>query len=958
VTPERWRTVRAEFDALVALAAAQRAARLAELESRDADLAGEVRSLLDAAAAAGTGFLKTPPADVLAGPRGARRGRRIGRYELTELIGHGGMGEVYGARRVDGQYAQDVAVKIVHAGIVAPLLVERFRHERQILATLEHDNIARLLDGGTTDEGVPYLVMERVRGQPIDAYCDLHRLPVTARLRLFERVCAAVAYAHRHLVVHRDLKPSNILVTDDGEPKLLDFGIAKILDAPGAAETTVLRPMTPEYASPEQLRGEPVTTATDVYSLGIVLYRLLTGRSPFDGLRSPADAALGRSGAPPLLPSAAVMRGPAGTAAAGSEAPTSDARAELREGTPARLRRRLRGDLDQILLKALRPEPEQRYSSVEQLADDLRRHLEGVPVLARRGGWRYRAGRFLYRHRVAVVASVAVLATVVGGAAVALHEASIAADNARRAEARFGDVRRLANSLIFEVHDAIEPLPGSTAVRKLIVQRALEYLDRLSRESAGDAALRRELALAYEKVGAVQGAPSGNNLGDSEGALASYRSALAIRLALAPAAGGDEPRLVALAHDEGEIAELMRTLGRLGEALASYRSGIARLTAIGAPGPEATAELERLRSGYGNSLVASGDLKAAIAELEQAEHSSERRLHARPDDPQAAFGRAMTLKYLGEALRKAGRLEDALATLQSGVAVLATYADRDHPQWRRDVFVLKERVADVLMQLGRYDEELVLRQESLDADLAAEHADPANARGRRDVYIDYYKLARTHMYAGRTDAAIAAERACLARIERELAGSPGNAVIRDDAAINYYMLGEILDRAGKHTAALDALLRSQAFTQQIMQSNPADQQVRAEFAEGERKVGDLELAVGNRAEALARYRRSIAEFEAVVGRDPSNSIFRSALATAYQHLGHYYVDAARRAAPDGARGAWTEATAWLDRSLAIWRELRRTSQLAAEDAAEPVKAEADLKAARAALARHGKARAS
>jgi tetratricopeptide (TPR) repeat protein len=261
----------------------------------------------------------------------------------------------------------------------------------------------------------------------------------------------------------------------------------------------------------------------------------------------------------------------------------------------------------------------------------------------------------------------------------------------------------------------------------------------------------------------------------------------------------------------------------------------------------------------------------------------------------------------------------------------------------------------VLMQLGRFAEELVLRQETLDADLAAERADPANARARRDVYIDYYKLARAHLYAHRTEQAIAAERACLARIERELAANPGNALVREDAAINYYMLGEILDQGKRPAESLAALLRSQAFTRQIMQANPTDQKVRAEFAEGERKVGDVALRVGNRTEALARYRRSVAEFEAVVQRDPADSIILSALATTYQHLGHYYVEAARREATDQAAAAWDEAADWLGRSVAIWRDLKRTGRLAAEDAAEPPRAEADLQQARTAIARRGPA---
>ncbi|MBS0394747.1 MAG: protein kinase [Proteobacteria bacterium] len=944
MTPARWRLVCGVFDAVVALAPGAREARLGELAGPDAELSGAVRALLDAHDAAGTDFLRTPaPVEALAAARGGRRGRRIGPYELGELIGHGGMGEVYGARRVDGQYAQEVAVKIVQAGVAAPLLIERFRQERQILASLEHDSIARLLDGGTTEEGVPYLVMERVRGQPIDAYCDAQRLSVTERLRLFERVCAAVAFAHRRLVVHRDLKPSNILVTDAGEPKLLDFGIAKILDAPHAAETTLLRPMTPEYASPEQLQGLTVTTATDVYSLGVVLYRLLTGRAPFATTRAATAGAEPAVRAGPAPPSAAALR------EAGGEGPGAAALAATREGTVQRLHRRLAGDLDHILLKALRPEPEQRYSSVEQFAEDLRRHLDGLPVLARRGGWRYRAGRFLARHGAAVGAAAALLATVVGGAAVAFHEARIAAENARRAEARFDDVRRLAHSLIFEVHDAVEPLPGSTAVRSLLVKRALEYLDGLSRESAGDVALRRELALAYEKVGAVQGGQSGNNLGDLDGALASFRSALAIRQALRAGVPVDAGLELALASDEGEIAGLLTTLGRLDEALSTYRAAVARLAGRAAPPPAVIAELQRLRTRYGAALLVAGDLKAAVAQLEAADQLSGARLREHPEDAQAAFDRAATLTQFADALRKSGRTEQALAALEGGVRVLAPVVAHDHPEWRRDLFVLKERVADALARLGRYAEEFTLRQEVLEVDLAAERADPANARARRDVYIDYFKLARNHFYSGRNGPAIVAQRTSLARIERELAATPGNASVSGDAAVGYYMLGEMLDQAQRPGEALAALQRSQAFTERIMVANPDDLKIRSEFAEGERKTGDLLLRFGERSDALRRYRRAVAEFEAVISREPSNVIDRSALATAYQHLGHYYLVVAPQVPPPQQRATWEQAGESLERSLAIWRDLRRRAQLAPEDAAEPAKAQADQALARAAL---------
>ncbi|HNC99766.1 MAG TPA: serine/threonine-protein kinase, partial [Myxococcota bacterium] len=333
--------------------------------------------LIEAAEGAGS-FLEEAPLSMA--------GRRIGPYRLTGELGEGGMGVVYLAERVDQAFEQKVAVKVLRRGLESTEMQARFRRERQILARLEHPNIARILDGGTTEDGVPWLGMELVDGEPIDQWCDQRRLSVDERLRLFQKVCAAVDYAHRNLVVHRDLKPSNILVTDAGEPKLLDFGIAKVLLEGSDLSETRSGPtaMTPRYASPEQVRGQSVTTASDVYTLGVILYELLTGQAPYT-LKTAQPAELERviGQELPAAVSVAVLR-------AGSSTPTGE--------SPARLARRLRGDLDTILEKALAKEPERRYASVQQLQEDLDRHLGGLPVLARRDSRGYRLGRFVQRN--------------------------------------------------------------------------------------------------------------------------------------------------------------------------------------------------------------------------------------------------------------------------------------------------------------------------------------------------------------------------------------------------------------------------------------------------------------------------------------------------------------------------------------------------------------------------------
>jgi serine/threonine protein kinase len=312
--PERWQQVRAILDRAIALPRDERIAYLARTCDGDEDLRNEVESLLESHDQAGSIFLNKPAADLKSAttesaPRSSWIGRRIGVYQIETEIGHGGMGEVYRAVRADGQFKKNVAIKVVRGGYDTAAVLERFLHERQILASLDHPHIARLYDGGTTEDGIPYLVMELIEGTPIDLYCEEHDLPVNQRLELFTQVCAAVQYAHQRLVIHRDIKPSNILVTADGIPKLLDFGIAKLLDPSGGGETTMLPAMTPEYASPEQIRGEPITTATDVYSLGVVLYRLLTGRSPYPtNTRTPIELARVVCEVEPTKPSSALLR--------------------------------------------------------------------------------------------------------------------------------------------------------------------------------------------------------------------------------------------------------------------------------------------------------------------------------------------------------------------------------------------------------------------------------------------------------------------------------------------------------------------------------------------------------------------------------------------------------------------------------------------------------------------------
>jgi serine/threonine-protein kinase len=486
----RWREVDRLFESALDLPAAERPAFLDRECAGDPDLRGEVERLLAADGEGGAEFLERSPIELLEWAlQGEESGddARLGAYRLLRRLQTGGMGTVYLAARADQHYERHVAVKILRAGLVGTEALHRFRAERQILAQLEHPNIARLYDGGETDDGRPYLVLELVEGLPLDVYCDQHQLSLEARLELFKKICGAVQYAHQNLLVHRDLKPANILVTAEGEPKLLDFGIAKQLEPADADDPkltrTGLRVMTPSYASPEQIRGEPITTASDVYALGVLLYDLLAGRSPYrveSGLLHEIETAICED--EPEKPSRAV--GEAGD-------PVAEALARARSLHPRALRRRLQGDLDNIVLMALRKEPQRRYGSAAALAADIENYLNNLPVVARPDTFGYRTGKFMRRQRVGVATAVAVLVLAVA------FVVSLIAQGRRLAQER--DKARYALSFLVDTFKGANPYEtgGESLTAKDILDRGAE---RVARELKGQPDVQAALMDAIGKV--------------------------------------------------------------------------------------------------------------------------------------------------------------------------------------------------------------------------------------------------------------------------------------------------------------------------------------------------------------------------------------------------------------------------------------------------------------------------
>jgi tetratricopeptide (TPR) repeat protein/tRNA A-37 threonylcarbamoyl transferase component Bud32 len=647
----RWERL---FDELVELPAAERERRLADLRTEDGELAGRLERLL-AADAAATGFLDQPTLDLLGAGRAAAAadqvkegeereeeegedtdlgpqlpaGTTVGAWRVISLLGHGGMGEVYLADRIDPAFAQRVALKVIKRGMDSQAIVRRFVRERQILARLEHPNLARLLDGGTAPDGRPYFALEWVDGEPITAWCRRRDLDLDGRLRLVQTVCLAVASAHSRLVVHRDLKPANILVTADGTPKLLDFGIAKLLEGDDAAAGLTLtqlggRPLTPAYAAPEQFLGEPVSTATDVYALGVMLYELITGDLPHRRDQRAREALAGSIGQETVERPSAVLRRP---------------------GDRGRLARRVAGDLDLIVLTAMRRDPARRYPSARALANDLGHFLAGRPIRARPDEVGYRMRKFIGRHRLPLAAGGAGIAALIAGLVLSLWQAHAAGLAARRADAEAKRAERV-KSFLTSIFQQSDPEAGDGA--KLTARELLE------RGAASvDAGLSGEPEVQADLLDTVARIES--NLGLLDQGLAHARRALVLRRAVLPATDGR------IGLSRVALGEVLRARGAMGEARQSFEAALPVL--IGAFGA-GSAEVAVARRDLGQSLPQPQESGRAVELLRQALASFVHRYG------EAHVESAQTLHLLGEALEQNQRYPEAEAAYRRAAVLL------------------------------------------------------------------------------------------------------------------------------------------------------------------------------------------------------------------------------------------------------------------------------------------------
>ncbi|HEU4715149.1 MAG TPA: serine/threonine-protein kinase [Pyrinomonadaceae bacterium] len=750
----------------------------------------------------------------------ARIGTRIGPYKLVREIGRGGMGAVYLAERDDEHYHQQVAIKLIKPGLGGDVIRRRFRNEMQILAELNHANIARLLDAGDTVDGVPYLVMEYVEGSPINVYCDEHQLSTEQRLNLFTTVCAAVQYAHQHLVIHRDIKPGNILVTRDGIPKLVDFGIAKLLDQTatfGAEPTATAMPfMTPQYASPEQMRGESVTTATDVYSLGVVLYELLSGRAPYRfKSRVPHEVAKAVIEEDPDRPSTAL-------------------------GETSQLTKHLNGDLDNIVLMAMRKEPQRRYATAEQFAEDIQRHLDGRPVRARQDTFTYRAGKFIRRQKVGVAAAAIVALTLIVGIVATTWQARVARAERARAERRFNEVRQLANSIVFEVHDAIWNLPGSTPARSLIVQRGLTYLDSLAKDAAGDRGLQRELAAAYEKLGAVQYTPSVAHLGDLPGALQSHRKAAALREALVAAEPSNRDYRRDLLDSYWYIATLLGAQGDMSGELETLKQQLPARRELAAA--ETTEFLDRYNLAgthayIGSLLMLMGDAKGALENQHEALRIREELATTDPNQARAKRALTISYEYLGLATDAAGDTRAALDWQRRGL------------EMRESLVAADPLNTDLRLMLGesyRYAGDMLFKLDD-----------------RKGAYDHYRKQ--------------------LELIREMVAADPSNAQFRSNEAVALIKMGDVETNVGQ---ALSHYQQALKLREDLYSAARADTYIQRDLAEVWLKLGDALTKKGARSEALAYYRLSLETLEALATSIPAHAGIRTLLAEAKSRFAH------------------------------------------------------------------------
>jgi len=866
--PEKYRQIKEIFNDALAVDANSRSAFVESKCGDDAELIAEVASLLSSRDEAGE-FMQDISAAGVVHDSFAKLdvfdGKVIGNYKIVREVGRGGMGLVFLAERQD--FHQQAALKLIKRGMDSDAILDRFRREREILASLNHPNIARLYDGGTTDDGVPYFVMEYVDGVNIDEYFRQTNVSVKEKLTLFLKVCDAIAFAHRKLVVHRDLKPSNVLVTAEGEPKLLDFGIAKLLNSTEANETkTSQRALTPAYASPEQICGEPIGTTSDVFSLGKVLSELI----------DPAKAD---------------------------------------------------EDLKNVIAVAVRDEPERRYASVEKFADDIRRYLDGRPVSALPDTFGYRFKRFIGRNRFAAAAGIAILVVLIGGVAATLWQARKAQFQQARAEKRFDDVRALVNSYLTDLNDQMVKVSGNTKAREMLVRKTLEYLDKASSETGGDASLERELATAYHKIGDIQGNSYFSNLGNTTGALESYQKAIEIQERLAKNDPDNPDINRELAETYEAKGDVIFDLGDVQGRFDGYDQARAIMEKITARDPSNISNqlyLAQLYSSlsevrYNLGFASMRDLSGALEVQNKALAIREPLAAANPDDKKINVFLNQSFSRMIQLNRVMGNFEIEFNYLARSQVVVEKFLalDPQNPNRKRDAAICYTRYATAYADTGDLNKakEYSLKSVALREEIY--HGDKTDVRAKRDVAYGYGSNADIFDLSGD-------RRGAIEFYQKQLTLLDALAKIDDTNADRKRDLVDVLINIGNEhrfdndsATALTYLERAWMLNQTLKADDPENRDSRARIEHGKAEVL---ISQGKASEAIEMLADAEKIRESEVTQDSGNTLAKSDLATLYLTEGKAFAAIHDKGGSD-----------YIQKSLAIWNELRSNKTFRGRD---------------------------
>ncbi len=851
-------------------------------------------------------------------------GARLGPWRVLQEIGRGGMGAVYLAARDDDEFQKRVAIKVVKGGMDTAEVLDRFRRERQILAHLDYPYIARLIDGGSTSHGRPFLVMEYVEGRTIDAYCREEELDVEARCWLFLKVCAAVSYAHRNLVIHRDLKPGNILVAADGSPKLLDFGVAKLLDPElDSGPTHTIsggRLLTPEYASPEQVRGQLVGTASDVYALGAILFELLTGvKAQHVDSHSPAELEKAICDREVQPPSSCIG------------------------ASDASLSRRLSGDLDNIVLMAMRKEPALRYSSVDLLAQDISRHLEGRPVTARAPSAGYRFGKFARRNRIWLAAASLATVSLVVGTWASVTAARQARSERRRAEDRLSQTVELVNHALFDVDDTISRLPGAIDARRHLVKSTLDYLNKVSKDAGNDERLRKEMGSAYFRLGDLQGYPFAPNLGDTAGAMKSYRTSAEILDPLHRIHPDDVESQRLWLETQDHLAELLNENGDSEGASKLIQGALPAAEAL-ARLPNAGVEGERIQGDFYNLLanVASKhDLNQALVyarhEIEIFSGLAERH----PDHADFVLEQSVGYSLVGGILSRQGDARGSLEQFLRCVELREALV-KAHPNdvvYKRNLMISYGHVGDqlgspVVNSLGDSAGARAYYRKAVAIGEEIYKADPNDTTARFDLAAGLERLGMVDVPASEIPESLAMLERSAIMLERIVADDPNNVSRKRMLALALEYAGHRLQSLGRYPEAIARYRRSVVLSDSMLAADPTDRPARSQVTASSRGMATAMAMAGDRNAALRQIQTMIARAQAAVDEGKDTRYRQRFLEECLLELGSIYEILAKQSPAWQHRQDWDAARTALRRAISLLDAMAGASKLSSLETAD------------------------